>query len=593
MLGKKNRSVVGLDIGSSSLKAVELKPTRSGFDLVHIAHQNLQSDTIVDGHIIDLNHVSDTINRIWTEQDVKTHQVATSLSGHAVIVKKITLPAMPEEELDEQIHWEAEQYIPFDINDVNLYHEVSGYDPSGQTMEVLLVACKRDKIAQFTQVISQAGKQPVIVDVDAFALQNAYVVNYHPMPNQTTVLLDIGASVMSINVVRGMTSIFTRDISAGGNQFTDLLQKELNLTFEQAETLKRTWRSSSPVSNPNFDEDPLMGGGNQNLEEQAGPAIQSVSEMLAMEIQRTLDFFRATAADSSAIDRMLIAGGSSKVAYLCEYLADKFQMPVERFDSFRSIKFDHRRFDEEYMRELSPNMAIAVGLAARSLELSEGPRAGMTRVNLLEGTAESRMTIQKTKVAARRGQQLFMLAAALLIFAIVVGVDFFLTNSAHAEAKDQLEVEQAENKKLQADVERKNQLESELKQVEDRIKVVKQLRAEQKGPVALLSAINERMPGGQADFRLASVTQKGNRLQIIGSSSNQQVIADFARQLEFSNGLFTNLRLERIEGTDVKVDEAEQKADGDTIRVFQFSISCDYNKPRAEGDQQPSEPQGK
>ena len=239
MLGKKNKSVVGLDIGSSALKAVELKPARGGFELVHIAHQNLQSDTIVDGHIIDLNHVSDTINRIWTDQNIKTSQVATSLSGHAVIVKKIILPTMPEEELDEQIHWEAEQYIPVRHQRREPLPRGHNHDPTGQNMDVLLVACKRDKIAQFTQVISQAGKQPMIVDVDAFALQNAYEVNYHPPPNQTVALLDIGASVMTINIVRGATSIFTRDISAGGNQYTDLLQKELNLTFEQAEALKR------------------------------------------------------------------------------------------------------------------------------------------------------------------------------------------------------------------------------------------------------------------------------------------------------------------------------------------------------------------
>src|ERR1041385_6264047 len=296
MLGKKKKSVVGLDIGSSALKAVELRLTRGGFELVHIAHQNLQSDTIVDGHIIDLNHVSDSISRIWNEQNIKTDHVATSLSGHAVIVKKILLPSMPEEELDEQIHWEAEQYIPFDINDVNPYHEVIGNDPSGQNMDVLLVACKRDKIAQFTQVISQAGKQPVIVDVDAFALQNAYEINYMPAPNQTVALLDIGASVMTINIVRGVTSIFTRDISAGGNQYTDLLQKELDLTFDQAEALKR--------------------GAEFNMDhsvQEAMPAIDSVSEMLALEISRTLDFFRATAVDSPNIARLLIAGGSSKV----------------------------------------------------------------------------------------------------------------------------------------------------------------------------------------------------------------------------------------------------------------------------------------
>jgi type IV pilus assembly protein PilM len=342
MLGKKKKSVVGLDIGSSALKAVELKETRNGFELVHIAHQNLQSDTIVDGHIIDLNHVSDSISRIWNDQHIKTDQVATSLSGHAVIVKKILLPEMPEEELDEQIHWEAEQYIPFDIS----------HDAMSQNMDVLLVACKRDKIAQFTQVISQAGKQPVIVDVDAFALQNAYEVNYSPSPTQTVALLDIGASVMTINIVRGVTSIFTRDISAGGNQYTDLLQKELNLTFEQAESVKR---------GAMLDEHAAA--------EQVQPALQSVSEMLALEIQRTLDFFRATAVDSPSIDRMLLAGGSSKVSELTEYLADKFQMPVERFDSFRSIKFDPKKFDDEYLRELSPNMAVAVGLAVRVAEV--------------------------------------------------------------------------------------------------------------------------------------------------------------------------------------------------------------------------------
>jgi type IV pilus assembly protein PilM len=354
MLGKKNKSIVGLDIGSSALKAVELKPARNGFELVHIAHQNLQSDTIVDGHIIDLNHVSDSINRVWSDQNIKTHQVATSLSGHAVIVKKILLPQMSGEELDEQIHWEAEQYIPFDINDVNLYHEVIGHDPNAQNMDVLLVACKRDKIAQFTQVISQAGKQPVIVDVDAFALQNAYEVNYNPMPNQTVALLDIGASVMTMNIVRGITSIFTRDISAGGNQYTDLLQKELNLTFEQAEALKRGIVPDEQLSL-----------------EQAQAIISSVSEMLALEIQRTLDFFRATAVDSPNIDRMLIAGGSSKVSQLCEYLSDKFQMPVERFDAFRSIRYDHKRFDDEYLKELSPNMAVAVGLAVRVAEVAK------------------------------------------------------------------------------------------------------------------------------------------------------------------------------------------------------------------------------
>src|SRR6185369_8447074 len=348
------KGLVGLDIGSHAVKAVELRMARNGFELVHLGHQNLQSDTIVDGHIIDLNHVSDVINRIWSEQAIRTQQVATAISGHAVIVKKILLPQMSTEELDEQIQWEAEQYIPFDINDVNLYHEVVGTDAQAGQMEVMLVACKRDKIAQFTQVIAQSGKQPVIVDVDAFALQNAYEINYTPPPDMTVALLDIGASVMTLNIVRGTTSIFTRDVSAGGNQYTDLLQKEMNLTFEAAEALKRGAGYDDPSEY-----------------EAALAAMGSVSEMLALEIQRTLDFFRATAVDSPNIDRMLIAGGSSKVSQLCDYLSDKFQMPVERFDALRSIRYDHKRFDDEYIRELSPNMAVAVGLAVRVAEVAK------------------------------------------------------------------------------------------------------------------------------------------------------------------------------------------------------------------------------
>lgn len=247
----------------------------------------------------------------------------------------------------------------------------------------------------------------------------------------------------------------------------------------------------------------------------------------------------------------------------------------------------------------------------------------MIRVNLLEGTAEHRVSVQKTKVAARRGQQLFMLASALVVFLIAVGVDHLWTNNAHAAAQADLTREEDEARKLEADIQRKNDLEAELKQLDERIKVIKQLRAEQKGPVAMLSAINERMPGGAADFRLDAIVQKGNHLQIIGSSLNQQVIADFSRQLEFSNGLFSNLMLS-IEGKEVKLDEVSDRAEKkepekkepdkkdlsakdaekreaakkkddpvDTARVFQFTIDCDYNKPRAEGDKPASAPQAK
>jgi Tfp pilus assembly protein PilN len=218
----------------------------------------------------------------------------------------------------------------------------------------------------------------------------------------------------------------------------------------------------------------------------------------------------------------------------------------------------------------------------------------MIRVNLLEGTTEHRVSAQKTKVAAKRGQQIFMLAAALFLFGVAFAVDHFMTHSAFNAAKKEFDHEQEENKKLEADLARKTQLEEELKQVDERIKIIKQLRAEQKGPVAMLSAINERMPGGQADFRLSSIVQKGSHLQIVGSSLNQQVISDFARQLEFSNGLFTSV-LPSIEGKDVKAEDVSDKkaSDDAPIRVFSFKIDCDYNKPRAEGDAKSTASQAK
>ncbi|HEY6332151.1 MAG TPA: PilN domain-containing protein [Blastocatellia bacterium] len=213
----------------------------------------------------------------------------------------------------------------------------------------------------------------------------------------------------------------------------------------------------------------------------------------------------------------------------------------------------------------------------------------MIKVNLLEGTAEQRAVMQKTKVAARRGQQVAMLGAALLIALIAIFVDHVLTNSAYAAAKNDLSHEQEEAKKLEADKQRKLDIENELKQVDERIRIIKELRAEQKGPVAMLSSINERMPGGTSDFTLQSIIQKGTHLQIIGIAPNQQTVSDFAHRLEFSQGMFTRLNLV-IEGKSdeaVRTDVPAKKPDGtaggssddDLQHSYKFTIDCDYNKP--------------
>jgi type IV pilus assembly protein PilM len=255
---------------------------------------------------------------------------------------------MSPEELAESIHWEAEQYIPFDIQDVALDYEVIEGSGGGGNMDVLLVAVKKDKISDYTSAISQAGKNPAMVDVDVFALQNAYEINYGIDPGRVIALLNVGASIMNINIIKGGTSIFNRDIAVGGNQYTDAIQKDLNLSFDQAEALKRGSR--------------VEGAAPENL----SPILQAVSENIALEIQKTFDFFKATSSEDR-IDRIFLAGGTSKVHGLQELLADRFEAGVEIMNPFNNITYNPRDFDPEFINEIGPSAAIAVGLAARKV----------------------------------------------------------------------------------------------------------------------------------------------------------------------------------------------------------------------------------
>src|SRR5262245_31411374 len=305
--GKK--SIVGVDIGSSSVKAVELQGKGTDFQLVNVGYEPLQPDSIVDGQIMELNNVSAAIANIFNEHKIKTTKVAASVSGHSVIVKNIVLPQMTDEELQESFGWHAEEHIPFDISAVNLDYQITEKSPDA--IHVLLAACKQDKIANLKQAIQLAGKQPTVIDVDAFALQNCYELNYNPQPGQVVALLNIGASTTNINILNGARSVFTRDATFGGNQYTSLLQKELGLTFDQAERVKRGMplpQGAEPV--------------------EIEPILETVSDILALEIQKTMDFYRATVEDGdSAVQQILVSGGGSKLKGLVEFLSKRFEMP--------------------------------------------------------------------------------------------------------------------------------------------------------------------------------------------------------------------------------------------------------------------------
>lgn len=349
MFGTKPKRLVGLDIGSSSVKAVELARQGTHYELASLGIEPLGQDVVVDGSIMDALLVSSAIEKIFATQKIKVKDVATSVSGHSVIVKRVAVSAASTEEVAGAIPYEAQQYIPFDVADVNLSYQIMGPAAGGGGLEVMLVAAKREKVLNYTNVLSQAGVRPLVVDIDAFAVENAFEANYDPPPGSMVALLNIGASILNINIVRDRASLFTRDASVGGNQYTDTLQKELNLGFDDAEKLKRGFVL------PNVSETAIT------------THLRAVSEILLLEIQKTFDFFKQTTG-SGNIEGIYLAGGTARISGLAELLKQEFDVPVEMMDPFRKIHINPARFDVAFTTEVAPMMGVATGLALRGFD---------------------------------------------------------------------------------------------------------------------------------------------------------------------------------------------------------------------------------
>ncbi len=345
------RQLVGLDIGSSGIKLVQLKESKGRYFLQNFGLKPLESEVIVDGTVMDEGRVVSAIRELVEETGVKLKQVAVSISGHAVIIKKISLPPMPDEELEAQVRLAAEQYIPFDINEVNIDFHVLPTEASGDSqgeMSVILVAAKKDKINELTELVKGAGLVPVVMDVDAFAIENMHAINYPVSQDDTTALVNIGASVMNVNIVRSGTSLFTRDIPLGGNRYTEAIQRELGMPYEEAEEAKKGEGST---------------GGNQVA---LTNVIDSVNAEVASEIARTVDYFKNTAVDAE-INQVLLCGGGARVRGLVSRLADRMHVHVELANPFGEIDTSGSDFDQDTLADLAPIAAVGIGLALRTV----------------------------------------------------------------------------------------------------------------------------------------------------------------------------------------------------------------------------------
>jgi type IV pilus assembly protein PilM len=346
----KSKNLLGLDIGSSAVKMVELKDLGRGrgYQLKAYGIEPLPAEAIVGGTIMDSGAVIEAISRLIQGQSVRNANVATSVDGNSVIIKRISMMAMSEAELSEAIQWEAGQYIPFDIEEVKIDHQVLETDPSTGNISVLLVAVKRDLIAEYSSLLSQAGLNTAVLDIDVFSVQNAFEVNYPISGSEVVALVNIGAGTTNIAVLKGGSPLFWRDIQAGGNNYTDTLQRELNLTFEQAESLKK-------------------GEAVEGVRpEQGAPILNAMTEEFGAELKKTLDFFRVTT-NENAIHKIILSGGGSQVPNLDRYLSQFFGVPVDVMNPFQNVSVDERQFPMDDINRLAPHFAVAIGLAMRRM----------------------------------------------------------------------------------------------------------------------------------------------------------------------------------------------------------------------------------
>lgn len=346
MVFQRKKDLVGIDIGSSSIKLVQLKEVRGGYQLVNLGIVKLHPEAIVDNAIMDSSAVVEAIRELVESLKVKTKNVATSISGHSVIIRKILLPIMTEEEMEASIQWEAEQYIPFEISEVNLDFQILGPDANDASqMNVILVAAKKDFVNDYVALFKECGLNPQVMDVDCFAIANVYEANYGVSDSEIVALIDLGASSMNVNILKGGMSVFTRDIQMGGNAYNEELQKRLGLSSDDAEKVK------------------LGGEVNSVSSETVNTIIEDATEALTTDIQRSLDFFSASSADERP-RKIFITGGVSKVQAIRTSLSQRLGVEVQLIDPWRQITCG-KNFDADYLKAMGPLFTVAVGLAMR------------------------------------------------------------------------------------------------------------------------------------------------------------------------------------------------------------------------------------
>jgi type IV pilus assembly protein PilM len=347
MLFGKKQSLVGLDIGSHTIKAVELEPqANKSYKLVNWGISAPLAEAIVDGEVMDRQLVTDAISNLMESRGLRQKNVVAAVSGRAVIVKKITMNKLSAEDAQQAVYWEAEQHVPYDINDVSLDFEILGAAPNDpKQMQVLLVAAKKDMVMSFSDLIREAGLTPLIVDVDSFAAQNALAANYDFSSSDVVAILNIGAEITNINITQAGVPYFTKDLQVGGNTFIEGAQRKFNLSQGEAAAAVR-------------------GESGAGLE--VAPVIEQACEGLATALERAQAYLR-TAGEAGPVTRIMLCGGASMTPGLPEFLNRRFGVPAEIANPLARIHYDPALFAGQDVMKVAPLLTVGIGLALRRL----------------------------------------------------------------------------------------------------------------------------------------------------------------------------------------------------------------------------------
>ncbi|NDD91358.1 type IV pilus assembly protein PilM [bacterium] len=343
--GGGGKSAIGLSIGSSSIKLVELKKNKENWKLLHFGMVALPQDCIVNREIVNPVAVTESLKTLLSQVKLQSKQVCISISGNSVILKRMQLEVPNMKELQEQVFWEAEQYLPFDVSEVVMDYQLLSKGKDGNA-DVLLVAVKRSILDTYMACVEDADLEPSVVDVDFFAIQNVFESNYPLAPGESALVVDIGATAMKLVIVKEGVPVFTKDSALGGQNLTAEIQKHLRLSYSDAETLK-------------------TGAAGGALPQEVSDLMNVMSENLGREIKRSLDFYSASSS-GAPVSCVVLSGGGAKIPSLSRIVEDIIQLPTQIMNPFNAISYDPAVFTQEYVNSIGPIAATPIGLALRA-----------------------------------------------------------------------------------------------------------------------------------------------------------------------------------------------------------------------------------